>query len=564
MSTADDSVRFCSDLLAGMADVGVTRAFISPGSRNTPLALAAVAEPRIDTTSVRDERSAGFMAVGWAKATETPAIVICTSGSAAAHYYPAIVEADQSGVPMIALTSDRPLRLRGTGAPQTMDQHALYGPHVVTSIDGETIDDPRDAGRTAAGIALGAADEAPGPVHVNLPFDEPLVPTTVAEPPAAAPIDRTHATHVPSGLFADLAGKRVMIVASGRNGPGFADAVDRFARTVGAPILADPQVTVTGPNVIQHPDLLIGAQDDEGSRFVLDALAPDVVIRLGPLPTSKPLWEWMERGGIPQIHIERSRLRDPLGSATTTVLSDPGTVLLSEPAPQNPETYLGKWKAIDHIAGDALDAALARLSFPNEPETARITADHAPPGTTLFVASSRPIRDVDAFGRRRDDRIVLANRGVNGIDGTISTAAGVALSSGPVVLFIGDVAFLHDATAVAEASRLELPMRIVAVNNDGGGIFEFLPQARSDALQRSDFERLWATPHGLSLAAVSEALGMRSQRIEDPADLRAAVAAPIDRPEMIEVVTDRSHLVDDHQAVRRAVAEALRRGDEIQ
>ena len=547
-----------------MADRGVTQAFVSPGSRNTPLVLAAIAEPRIETTSVRDERSAAFMAVGWAKGAGLPAIVMCTSGSAAAHYFPGIVEADQSGTPLVVMTSDRPIRLRGTGAPQTMDQTELYGSHVVRSIDGETIDEPRTSGRSIVDLTCGSVAAAPGAVHVNLPFDEPLVPTVEHRAPAAEPSDRPPDRYHPVGTFERLAGQRVLIVASGRQEPGFAAAIDRFAQSVGAPIVADPQTPVSGPNALGHPDLLVSAHDDDGRRFVLDALAPDVVVRLGPLPTSKPLWEWLERSGVPQIHVERSRLGDPLGSADVSVVADPLAVLEAEPAPSNPNDYAARWLSIDSVAGSALDAALAALPFPNEPAVARTVADLSPAASALFLASSRPIRDVDAFATHRGGRDVLANRGVNGIDGMISTAAGFAMATGPVTALLGDVAFLHDATSVAEVARLGLPLRIVAVNNDGGGIFEFLPQARSDVLDRVDFEHLWATPHGLSLREIARSLGMPARQIDDHGEFVASISSPIDGPELIEVVTDRSQLLDHHGAIRLAISEALRGSDELQ
>jgi 2-succinyl-5-enolpyruvyl-6-hydroxy-3-cyclohexene-1-carboxylate synthase len=272
----------------------------------------------------------------------------------------------------------------------------------------------------------------------------------------------------------------------------------------------------------------------------------------------------MESSGIPQIHIESSRLSDPLGSASTTIVMDPTEVLANEPVPEASTGYAERWCGLDAVASRAVDAALDDLPFPNEPEIARSVADHAPTGATLWLASSRPIRDVDAFARRRDDRLVLANRGVNGIDGTISSAIGAALDGTPVVLLIGDVAALHDATALSEAARLDVPLRIVVVNNDGGGIFELLPQATSPVIERADFERHWGTPHGRSLAAVARAFGVQAWTIDDRDALRSAVAEPILGPELIEVITDRSRLAEDHRRIRLAVAAALRGSDELE
>ena len=559
MTTGDDNARFASELIAGLADAGVEVALVSPGSRNTPLTLAAIAERRIRDLNVRDERSAGFIALGLAKATGIPAVVICTSGSAAAHYLPAVVEANQSGTPLVVVTADRPWHLRGTGAPQTMDQVTLYGSHAKYFLDASV--DPRRAG---FGAAVAAVEDPPGAAHLNVSFDEPLVPEAEVRPVEAGTADVERIRWEPTGIIGALAGQRVAIVASGRMRPGFADVVAGVARRLDAPILADPQAAVSGPNVIHTSDLLVAAHDDDGNRLVTGALAPDVFIRLGPLPTSKPLWQWMESSGIPQIHIESTRLADPLGSASTTVVMDPTEVLANEPVPEASTGYADRWRSLDEIASKAMGSALDDLPFPNEPEIARSVADHAPAGATLWLASSRPIRDVDAFARRRSDRLVLANRGVNGIDGTISSAIGAALDGTPVVLLIGDVAALHDATALSEAAHLEVPLRIVVVNNDGGGIFELLPQATSPVIDRRDFERHWGTPHGLSLAAVARAFGVQSWSIDDRSDLRGAVSAPIHGPELIEVRTDRSRLLDDHRAIRAAVAEALRRSDEVQ
>ena len=559
MTTGDDNARFSSELIAGLADAGAEIALISPGSRNTPLTLAADAEPRLRVLSIRDERSAGFIALGIAKATGRPAVVICTSGSAAAHYLPAVVEANQSGTPLVVLTADRPRSLRGTSAPQTMDQVMLYGSHAKYFLDVAT--EPRASGTDAA---LATTEDPPGAAHLNVSFDEPLVPTEPIRPPDGRPTARDQVPWEATGVLGDLAGQRVVIVASGRMRSGFAEAVADLAQRLDAPILADPQASVTGPNVIHAGDLLVAAHDDDGRRMVVEELEPDVIVRLGPLPTSKPIWRWMETNGTPQILINGSRLADPLGSAATAIGMDPTDVVVGEPVPESATGYVDRWRALDRIATEAMAGALDALPFPNEPEIGRSVADHAPPGAILWLASSRPIRDVDAFARRRDDRLVLANRGVNGIDGTISSAIGAALGGTPVVLLIGDVAALHDATALSEAASLEVPLRVVVVNNDGGGIFELLPQATSPAIDRIDFERLWGTPHGLSLGGVARSLGLQAWTVDDRDELRSAVAAPIHGPELLEVHTDRSRLLEDHTAVRRAVAEALGRSDELQ
>lgn len=544
-----------------MADAGVTHIFVSPGSRNTPLTIAAIGEPRITDISIRDERSAGFMALGLAKITGRPVAVLCTSGSAATHYFPAIVEADQAMTPLIVLTADRPAVLRGTGAPQTMDQIDLFGTHVKRFVDAASSDDGRTVGHTLIASAL---SRPAGPVHANVAFDEPLVPERLPEPVPSQPV---HQEPEPYGgsreILYGLPG-RTLIVASGRQDPGFGDLAGRIALHLGAPVLADPQTPVAGAATVLHGDLLIGTHA-QGLEPILDRLRPDTVIRLGPLPTSKPLWQWLETSGVEQVLIDSSRLKDPLASASLMIDADPTVFLsaqhLGAPADQS---FLDEWLAVDRIAGVAMDRALSDLDWPNEPEIARSITMAAPEGCVVYLASSRPIRDVDAFGVHRSDLAVLANRGVNGIDGTISSAVGSSLTGRPTLLLIGDVAALHDATALSEAARLGAPVRIVVVNNDGGGIFSFLPQAHSGLIDHDGYERHWGTPHGLNLAAIAEVMGMNAVKPQDRDAFRAAVSAPIRSPELIEVHTDRRRVVEDHHVIRRSVADALRRGDEFE
>ncbi len=563
MTTADRNAGFAARFVGGLADGGVREVFVSPGSRHTPLILAAAIEPRITDRNVRDERSAGFMALGYAKRTGFPAVVMCTSGSAAAQYLPSIVEADRSSTPLVVVTADRPVRLRGTAAPQAMDQVELYGRHVKRFLDADEMSDGRQLAHEAVSQAIGGT---PGPVHVNVAFDEPLVPDSVPVPsdPAPMPVMERPIESDPDALpsFTD---RSVMIIAGGRQRPGFGQALERFALTIGAPIFADPQASVTGTNVIHRSDLL--AQTQAGGYPVLDADPPDLVIRLGALPTSKPLWQWLSACGVEQILVDDGRYGDPLGSASVHLDLDPTALLdaLNDlPTPRRDGTFANRWKRLDAFATEAMTVAIEALEFPNEPAITRVVGAAAPEGSTLYVASSRPIRDVDTFTDRRDDLVVLANRGVNGIDGTISSAIGAALGGSPTTLLLGDIALLHDATALGEAAALDVPLRIVVVNNDGGGIFSFLPQGSSPFIDTDVYERHWGTPHGLGLAGIARAFGVSSWRIDDRSSLEDAVARPIRGPELIEVVTDRARLVSDHRTIAAAVADALRRSDQIE
>jgi 2-succinyl-5-enolpyruvyl-6-hydroxy-3-cyclohexene-1-carboxylate synthase len=556
---------YAAILVGGFADAGIDMAFISPGSRNTPLTLAFAADPRIRDISIRDERSAGFAALGYAKATGTPAVVVCTSGSAAAHYLPAIVEANQSSTPMIVLTADRPLRLRGTGAPQTMDQANLYGSHTKMFVDLDATDltNAHDNALTLVEIATGSP---PGVSHANVPFDEPLVPPV--EIPPAHGHELTQSSERPvdmTDMGRYINGPKVMIVVGGPGGVALSTVVAELADRLAAPVLADVQSNVTGPNVLRHGDLVFAAHDENESLLAVGEHPPDVVLRLGPIPTATPVWRWLETSGVEQILINASRLTDPLDSANTTIDADPVRALRGLSVSRNPDNaFLSAWIQMDRTVGAALQESLSTLPFPNEPSIARIITSSVPRNSILFVGSSRPIRDFDSFGTKRSDVTVIANRGVNGIDGAISTALGAALTGTPTTLYVGDLTALHDISALSEVQRLGAPLRIVVVNNDGGGIFSFLPQARSQTVPVETYERHWGTPHGLTIAPIARSMGLPARTVTTANDLSDACSVAIGTPELIEIVTDRAVALQHHIVVRKAVASALARSEQVE
>lgn len=546
----DHNTVICRDLVAGFADAGVTRTFISPGSRNTPLTLAFTRFDGIDDISVRDERSAGFMALGAAKATGTPTVVVCTSGTAAAHYLPAIIEADQTSTPMIVLTADRPVGLRGTFAPQTTDQAHLYGSHVKAYIEmAAPLTDWRE---TARAIVATARDGIGGPVHVNVPLSEPLVPDRLpvaasASGPSTRPAEPDRTIAIPD-LADELSDKRVLIVGGGACDAAFPRLLGEYAAALAAPVIAGPQCRQDHPTTVRSSDMLARTGH-------LDRLRPDVVLRFGGLPASKAVWEWLETSGVPQILVGRSRLTDPLDSAYLLLDVPVAEFVRRQPAFTAASSYLAEWQGSDLVVGNAIEEALS-TDAPTEPSAARAVTRFAPGDSALFVASSMPIRDVDTFGVARSDLRVIANRGVNGIDGSISTALGMALTGVPTTALIGDIAALHDVTALAEIARLGAPLRVIVINNDGGGIFSFLPQRRSDIVPGDIYEKHWGTPHGLSLTDVARSFRLDARRIATQDELEKAVAAPI-RPELLEVVTDRDTNVEIHEAISDAVREAL-------
>ncbi len=544
-------------LAAALADLGLRHVVISPGSRSTPLALAFASEQRITDHVLLDERSAGFFALGLAKQGGMPAALVCTSGTAAANYFPAIVEASHARVPLLILTADRPPELQGSAAPQTIDQMDLYGSAVRMFHD---VGVPDEAVATAApSLALrawSAALDAPhGPVHLNFPFREPLAaPTTPARPTTL----RHHRGEVqlpPEDLVQlaeRLSGRRTLIVAGGHQRPGFSAAAAMLGAAAAIPIVADVQSRFPSPSTVVNGDLL-------ASAGFFRAHEPDVIVRVGQIPTSRPIWSWLQETSAEQITVDDAGWRDPLHTATTTFRADPAVTFadLSGRVAPTPESWTSAWQAADRAVGLSVEQALDAEFFPNEPAIAKAVWDSVPAGATIYVASSMPIRDLDSFsGSARGDVATLANRGASGIDGLLSAAAGAAASDGRrVIVLAGDLSVLHDATALGIIASNELPVTIVAINNDGGGIFSFLPQA--GRVDSETFETLFGTPHGQSLTAIAEAFGVPASEISNEQDLRASTAAA-NGPALLEVKTDRASNVEIHERLRAAAAAAVR------
>ncbi len=539
MTDLDANAQGAADLVAALAALGPATAFISPGSRNTPVALAAALSPETRTVSIRDERSAGFAALGASKRLGTTAYVVCTSGSAGAHYLPSVIEANHSSIPVIIVTCDRPTRLHGTFAPQTTDQHGLFSTHVKESIEVDLT-----SGDVMATIldALALAHEGvPGPVHLNVPIDEPLTPEHLPEP-SAIPEPPERPDRTPIDLGSQLKGKRTLIVSTGFHGAEAGNSLSRWARACGAALIADPQSTAD--NTTNGHWL--------AATGYLDEHPPDLLLRIGALPSSKPLQTWLESFRGDQILVSNQRQSDPYGASH--LINATTEMLTTSPPVAADRSY----RDLLHARGADLEAtATSRLSeapFPNEPAVAHLVSEHVPSGGTLVVASSMPIRDIEVFGRRRDDLTVLSNRGVNGIDGTLSTAIGCAIDGDPVTVLIGDIAFLHDVSAISEIARLDLPIGIVVVNNDGGGIFSFLPQHRSGVIPTTVYEEVWGTPHGADLTAIATAMGMQASVIEASEQLVDFCRAGIG-PRLAELQTSRSENLALHDAITRAVLE---------
>ncbi|MFN7968404.1 MAG: 2-succinyl-5-enolpyruvyl-6-hydroxy-3-cyclohexene-1-carboxylic-acid synthase [Acidimicrobiales bacterium] len=571
-AAADVAATFCATLVDEWVRLGVTDAVVSPGSRSTPLALAMADSAAVRVHVVHDERSAAFTALGLGVATRRPALLLCTSGTAAANFHPAVVEAHQAAVPMVVVTADRPPELQGVGAPQTIDQRHLFGSAVRWYCEpGPAAADGapwwRDLARDSLRRSLGTT---PGPVHLNLAFREPLVGTAGALPPPGA--DRAGATVVGAsgaawGLvdeelgrtLAAVSGRRGLIVAGARTAmtAADADAVLALADTLGWPVLADAPSGCrrTHPRVVTTADALL-----RHDGFA-DAHRPEFVLRLGALHSSRVLGEWLARSGAVQVGIDRHGLvPDPDHVLSWSRPADPAEVCRqlagarTEPAPLE---WTRAWADAETTARRTLDEALGAGGAATEPTTALDALAAVPAGGVLVVSSSMPVRDLEWFAPARDDVRVVANRGANGIDGVTSTAVGVALTWTPTVLLTGDVAFLHDTNALIGLRRRGVPLVVVVVDNDGGGIFSFLPQA--DALEPERFEQLFGTPHGIDVAAVAEAHGVAAERVTSRAGLRAAINGAFTRGgvRVVAVTSDRAANVAVHRDLFSRVADAL-------
>ncbi len=538
---------FCSTLFDEWVAGGVGRVIIAPGSRSTPLALAAIADGRLSIEVVLDERVAAFAALG-AGLDGTPAVLICTSGTAAANFLPAVVEAGLSAVPMIVCTADRPPELRGVGAPQTIDQLELYGTAVRWFVDAPVPDDADPSTwRTLARMALLHATA--GPVHLNLPFREPLV----GQPDALPAIAEPHVVEVPVASPVDLPPSvllaRGIVLAGGASGVA-AHRISDLARALGWPLLADPLSGLrSDPRAIAYSDAMLR---HEG--FARDHL-PEVVIRVGRPPASKVVNQWIAASGAPVIQVGGPGRIDPDHNVAVTCSIDDLDRAMAAGwrgalGSRWSETWERSWFEAERIASSVIIDALTGGPL-TEPGVAYTIAEHLPRDGRLVVSSSMPVRDLEWFGGRH--AIAHSNRGANGIDGVMSTARGVAGSGKPVVVLIGDLAFCHDANALWGLAVSGHDLRVVVVDNDGGGIFSFLPQAT--LLDRPDFEQLFGTPHGADVLALAAAYGVRGTTVGDQESLRLALAEP--GPHVIRVASDRRRNVEVHRVLHQLVLDAL-------
>ena len=552
----DVQATFCATLVDEWIHQGVRSAVIAPGSRSTPLAMALAARIELSVQVVHDERVAGFVALG-VGLSGVPSILLCTSGTAAANFFPAVVEAGLSDVPMIVVTADRPEELRGVGAPQTIDQIELYGGHVRWYHD-PGVADAAERGRWRALAAETMQRAQAGPIQLNLPFREPLlgVAEDLPEALAGSTAGRT-ALHdgqkpsVPVGetggeLLGEITAARGLILAGGRSGVDAASVAALHALT-GWPILADP---ISG---MRHLDGVVTTSESMlRSATFADSHLPDIVVRLGRPSTSKTLAQWVDRavsGGAQLLQIGGPGLIDPGGNVDAVVTI--GVVIAAVMGSTKDSGWLDDWVAADCAADAAVLAVLSKTGELSEPLVARTVADHLPAGVELVVSSSMPIRDYEWFGGRR--AAAHSNRGANGIDGVMSTARGIAAMGKSAAVLIGDLAFVHDSNALVGLVANSIDLRIVVVDNDGGGIFSFLPQAST--LEHDCFEQLFGTPLGTDVVALAAAHGLEAHTVATTDELIDQLATP--GPWVVRVESTRDRNVEVHADLHAAVVAAI-------
>ncbi|WP_084963429.1 2-succinyl-5-enolpyruvyl-6-hydroxy-3-cyclohexene-1-carboxylic-acid synthase [Thermoactinospora rubra] len=539
-------------LVDELARCGLTDVVLSPGSRSAPLALAVHAESRLRLHVRIDERSASFLALGLARRSGRPVALICSSGTAAANFHPAVVEAGESGVPLLVLTADRPPELRDTGANQTIDQLKLYGSAVRWFAEvGAPEERPgqvaywRSLACRAWHRALGPAD--PGPVHLNLAFREPLIPdgdTTWCEPLAGdadgGPWVRARTAPPPVALHLPPTRRGVLVIGDG------AANVRRYiaaAGMAGWPVLSEPHGGGRyGDHAVSTYHFLLGLPE------FAETHRPEVVVTLGRPGLSRPLLSWLKRA---EEHIvvagDPSRWPDPTRSATQVAQA------VEIPVAAGDDAWLAAWRRADQAVRGAVDEVLDASGL-SEPRLARDLVEALPNNSLLLAASSMPIRDLDQAMRPRRGVRILANRGASGIDGLVSTAMGAALAhNGPAYALLGDLSFLHDHNGLILGPREPRPnLCLVVVNNDGGGIFSLLPQA---AL-RDPFERVFGTPHGVDLAYLAAATGTPYTLLGDISELPKALRGEGVR--IVEARTERESNALLHAQLREAAHAALR------
>ncbi len=563
---------------------GVKHLVFCPGSRSTPLALRFAEHADFKLWQQLDERSAAFFALGIGKGSGAPAAVLCTSGTAAANFFPAVVEAHYARVPLLVLTADRPPELRDSGAPQTIDQIKLFGAHAKWFVEMALPEATPEMLRYTRTIACRAVDEATnapaGAVHLNFPFREPLIPEPIEIEYDARERDAfegranrqpfarvTTGTRAPDAApIAALAQQwqnieRGLVIAGPQSNPDDPAAIAAVSDALGYPLLADP-LSLTRCGKHSRANVIDGYDAFLRDAKMVERLEPEIVLRFGALPTSKPALQFLQRyPQAQQVLIDAGGWNDPTRLAAHVIRADAracADALRDSITPRNElSAWLATWRDVNARTQCAITEQFKEFEEMFEGRVFRELAELLPERATLFASSSMPVRDLDTFlpGNARGISF-LANRGANGIDGVVSSALGASVvSAGPLVLAIGDLAFYHDMNGLFAAKRHRLNVTIILIDNDGGGIFSFLPQAAHP----EHFEELFGAPHGLDFSRAANLYDAVWRAPQTWAEFRAAAQTGIAAGglHIVRVKTDRARNVTMHRQVWGAVARAL-------
>lgn len=579
MNHTEILTKYVGNFVDELAKSGLRHVVISPGSRSTPLAMLFSEHHMIKEWVIIDERSAAFFALGLAKQTMQPVALVCTSGTAAANYYPAIIEAHYSRVPLVVLTADRPHELRDVGAPQAIEQIKMYGDYVKWFHEmalPEATPDMLRYVRSKASRAMYVASEGnAGPVHLNFPFREPLVPDLDLPDIWGQQTEGCfHAVYEGKKALSKLAVDRLVnqmlnknkgvIVCGPQIDPDLADVISELAQVWQVPILADPLSQLRAgshpkTHIIENYDALLK------DPHIRQTLKPDFILRFGAMPVSKSFRFFMEdHSDVTQWIVEHDKgFRDPVTNRTEYIYADP--VLLCQQLIHATKDYtcddhwFNQWNQMNLVARDIMqDDQYETLT---EGEAVRSLLNVIPSESTLFIGNSMAVRDLDSFFMPTDKEIkILANRGTSGIDGVVSSACGAAaVTPQKLTLVIGDLSFYHDLNGLWAAKHYQLDLTILLINNNGGGIFSFLPQAK----QAKHFETLFGTPLNIDFKPAVTMYGGDYQLVTDKSALETALTQSYetDGLSVIEVQTDREENKQWRQQKWQAIKEAIQAGE---
>lgn len=538
--------------------LGVETVVVSPGSRSTPLTVAAARNAKLDTVTILDERSAGFFALGLAKRTRKPVVLVCTSGSAAANYFPAVVESSMSGTPLLILTADRPPELRDCSSGQTIDQFKIFGDYArafhevaLPELQPQHLAYLRQTLVHAVNQTLGSN---PGPVQLNFPFRDPLAPeqgvevideatlnfaaTVMTRPCEAVSIGATFDDVAVERLASHKHGLIVVGAVNPRDGDeSFADAVTMLSQKLGWPVFTDVLNPLRG-HAFENPALIAHYDAFLRDPSALDELTPTAVLQIGSLPTSKVLRSWLgQQDAVAFLLSELPVNTDSLHRVATFMHGSAHTLAEQIPHQAVDHDWTAKWVNIERATAQNIDYKLEATNELFEGKAAWLLSNHLPVGTPVFLASSMSVRYAEYFWNSGNRACpIFANRGANGIDGTLGSALGIAQGGRPTILLTGDLAFLHDSNALLVAKQLKGSLTVVLVNNDGGGIFEHLPVASMESV----FETHFATPQSVDFATLCQAHQVEHQLVEDWESFTDQISMlPTEGIRVIELRTDR-------------------------